>query len=642
MIQCVPSTGEPLEYEAVWARGQPNGGDIENQANFYVGDGVNDVYGEWSFMAVACEYPTMPILRLRGLCKESNLDSIYTIMNVPNTKDIVWPWNANGVDGVSIFDSLLGIVFVGEFATKIFFNPVTLEWNMRYTWQKYGNPTKDPYGTAKSYQETFALGRHRWNISQEDRWCHNDGSQWIADLKLTGCVDGQFTCDDGQCVRMEERCDQIPNCRDKSDERRCRLLLLEDNYNKKVPPVTTVSSKDFTLVPVPVTVSIILMKIVSMEEVHHSIDFQFGILLQWKDVRLTYFNLKQKSSLNALSDQDIDALWLPRVIYSNTDQKETTKVGETWGWSTSVSVTREGNFTRSGMLQVDEEEEFRGDENMLTMRQVYTHKFQCQYYLQRYPFDTQVCTISMVMGDLDLETVRLLPGTLWMQENVDMTLFVIASWSLEHSNLTQPDKQIRMKIVLKRKIMNELMTTYLPSILLIMITYATTFFKPFFFEAALSVNLTTMLVMTTIFIGVMQMLPSTAYVKMIDVWLIFGQLVPFVEVVLLTIMEFYREGDGSGEDHFESDKITQVSLENTSTKETPPSAPVRTKEGSSVVRAIELVGESAPLARHHFAAEGPRSLKSFQTNYSILLVQIFLGVQNKMHHHQTRPHRNCY
>ena len=105
-----------------------------------------------------------------------------------------------------------------------------------------------------------------------------------------------------------------------------------------------------------------------------------------------------------------------------------------------------------------------------------------------------------------------------------------------------------MTIILKRKIMNEMMTTYLPSVLLMLITYATTFFKPYFFEAALTVNLTTMLVMTTIFMTVMQMLPATAYVKMIDVFLIFGQLYPFSEVVLLTIMEYQREGDGSGMD----------------------------------------------------------------------------------------------
>merc|ERR1712214_217699 len=84
------------------------------------------------------------------------------------------------------------------------------------------------------------------------------------------------------------------------------------------------------------------------------------------------------------------------------------------------------------------------------------------------------------------------------------------------------------------------MTTYFPTLLLTAITFATTFFKPFFFEAALSVNLTTMLVMTTIFISKMESLPPTSDIKMIDIWLILCQMVPFAEVVLLTAMEYYR------------------------------------------------------------------------------------------------------
>ena len=145
---------------------------------------------------------------------------------------------------------------------------------------------------------------------------------------------------------------------------------------------------------------------------------------------------------------------------------------------------------------------------------------------------------------LNLKTVQLLARQMMMKEKLDMTLFVIQKW-----HLSSIDKGgVTMTIILKRKIMNEMMTTYLPSVLLMLITYATTFFKPYFFEAALSVNLTTMLVMTTIFMTVMQMLPATAYVKMIDIFLIFGQLYPFAEVVLLTIMEYKREGDGSGED----------------------------------------------------------------------------------------------
>ena len=57
---------------------------------------------------------------------------------------------------------------------------------------------------------------------------------------------------------------------------------------------------------------------------------------------------------------------------------------------TRVTVTREGDFTRSGMEEVDEAELFEGAENRLTMNQTYTWEFQCLYELQRYPFDTQV------------------------------------------------------------------------------------------------------------------------------------------------------------------------------------------------------------------------------------------------------------
>ena len=45
-----------------------------------------------------------------------------------------------------------------------------------------------------------------------------------------------------------------------------------------------------------------------------------------------------------------------------------------------------GVFARVG---VDEAEIFKGDQNTLTMIQAYTEEFQCQYMLQRYPFDTQ-------------------------------------------------------------------------------------------------------------------------------------------------------------------------------------------------------------------------------------------------------------
>ena len=127
------------------------------------------------------------------------------------------------------------------------------------------------------------------------------------------------------------------------------------------------------------------------------------------------------------------------------------------------------------------------------------------------------------------------------------------------------------------------MTVYVPTLLLICISYATNFYKPFFFEAIVGVNLTSMLVriissmcklffkkkfkvLATMFLSVADNLPKTSYIKMVDVWLIVTLAFPFLEVshnrtnelseyilskvLLHTAIDHFRDDDESkGESH---------------------------------------------------------------------------------------------
>ena len=52
-----------------------------------------------------------------------------------------------------------------------------------------------------------------------------------------------------------------------------------------------------------------------------------------------------------------------------------------------------------------------------------------------------------------------------------------------------------------------------------------------------------MLVLTTIFIDVSNNLPKTSYMKMIDVWLLFTLLQPFIVVLIHTYMDSLMEDD---------------------------------------------------------------------------------------------------
>ena len=100
-------------------------------------------------------------------------------------------------------------------------------------------------------------------------------------------------------------------------------------------------------------------------------------------------------------------LWIPYIIFKNTDNDEAVTVdGDT---RTLMSVTRQGGFTRSGpevadevkcivnckslndsMTQYIQIEIFKGDENIITMNQTHSKTFHCTYLLHYYPFDTQV------------------------------------------------------------------------------------------------------------------------------------------------------------------------------------------------------------------------------------------------------------
>ena len=71
---------------------------------------------------------------------------------------------------------------------------------------------------------------------------------------------------------------------------------------------------------------------------------------------------------------------------------------------------------------------------------------------------------------------------------------------LDFVNPANPDDGIELVLVLRRRLMSAILTIYLPTVLILTIVYATNFFKDFFFEAVVTVNLTSLLVLTTLFI----------------------------------------------------------------------------------------------------------------------------------------------
>ena len=61
----------------------------------------------------------------------------------------------------------------------------------------------------------------------------------------------------------------------------------------------------------------------------------------------------------------------------------------------------------------------------------------------------------------------------------------VKKWVMEETKLGSV-----IKIVFGRKILSQVLTTYLPTVLLVLIIHSTNYYRDFFFEAVVTVNLT--------------------------------------------------------------------------------------------------------------------------------------------------------
>ena len=137
-----------------------------------------------------------------------------------------------------------------------------------------------------------------------------------------------------------------------------------------------------------------------------------------------------------------------------------------------------------------------------------------------------------------------------MSADKELTEYFITDQPESPTLVESSRNEISLKLIFKRRLTNEAMMTFFPSMLLIAISYATSFFRlPNFFNTAITVNLTVMLTTTTLLISVTKKLAETSYLKLEEAWLIFAMMVPFSQVILITFKEHLVDTEGQAMDN---------------------------------------------------------------------------------------------
>ena len=172
------------------------------------------------------------------------------------------------------------------------------------------------------------------------------------------------------------------------DEFDCELFTIDSSYLKTVPP-SPPSKGELARV----YIGFDILSILEISEVSNFINLQMVTRLSWRDERLTMLNLKEDEDLNTLTPEFRSKLWMPEVVFYNTEEKlESLNDGKAF-----ATIRRDGSFTRSDEQALRNSYIFRGEDNPITLSRVYSAPYLCNFNMQTYPFDTQKCSIILIM-----------------------------------------------------------------------------------------------------------------------------------------------------------------------------------------------------------------------------------------------------
>lgn len=118
-----------------------------------------------------------------------------------------------------------------------------------------------------------------------------------------------------------------------------------------------------------------------------------------------------------------------------------------------------------------------------------------------------------------------------------------------------------------------MVTIFIPTTLISIISFATLSFKWFDFQNRIMVSLTALLVLSTLFSQVSDSLPKTSYFKLIDVWFFISILFAFLTIMTHTIVEYNHHYSSKADfnsksscSKFTSIKIAPAATRNKKTK----------------------------------------------------------------------------
>ncbi|XP_076356497.1 glycine receptor subunit alpha-2-like isoform X2 [Tachypleus tridentatus] len=243
----------------------------------------------------------------------------------------------------------------------------------------------------------------------------------------------------------------------------------------------------------------------------------------WFDSRLDIRPLGLNSTVTLNGEDIINRIWKPDLFFRNVKEANFHMVTVP---NILIKLSPDGHILYSMRL---------------------TLRLSCHMSFRHYPLDTQRCHVIFGSYSQSVESMTLtwMDNAVLLDPNLEISEFEVVSVDpegpvFENYNDVGVFSYLNVTFVLKRQNGYHMVQTYLPTFLIVTISWVSFWLNVDAVPARVTLGVTTLLTLTTVASGVRTQLPPVSYVKAIDVWIgacsvmVFGALLEFTLVNYLS------------------------------------------------------------------------------------------------------------
>ncbi|XP_046579857.1 glycine receptor subunit alpha-2-like isoform X3 [Haliotis rubra] len=258
-------------------------------------------------------------------------------------------------------------------------------------------------------------------------------------------------------------------------------------------------------------------------------DYSLTIFLRqtWQDTRLRYGSLPNIDALE-LDTRIMSQVWVPDLFFTNEKRADFHSITVP---NKLMHVYPNGTVLYSARISMT---------------------LSCDMQLQKYPFDDQVCSILLESYSYSTKNVIFAwhDNPIVKRSDLSLPQFDLIGWTTDDCTKTYVSGNytcIRGDFQLSRNFGYYIAQVYVPSILIVILSWMSFWLDIDATPARISLGLLTVLTMTTQSSGARASLPRVSYVKAIDVWMamclifVFAALLEFAYVNVMARVERRRQ-----------------------------------------------------------------------------------------------------